>query len=60
MSMKKHRDKTEIGTVESGLRSSSQIRPVFKRKESNTAHHKKRELQTADRILLYMQEEEKY
>ena len=58
--MKKHRDKTEIGTVESGLKSSSPRRPLSKRQESNTAQHKKRQLQTADRILLYMQEEEKY
>ena len=58
--MKKDRHKTEIGTVESGLKSSSQLRPLFKRQDSNTAQHKKRELQTADRILLLMQEEEKY
>lgn len=58
--MKKHRDKTEIGTVENGLKSSSQLRPLFKRQESNSVQSKKRELQTADRILLYMQEEEKY
>ncbi|HEX5187024.1 MAG TPA: hypothetical protein VFV86_09060 [Nitrososphaeraceae archaeon] len=57
--MKKDRHKTEIGTVESGLKS-SQRRPLFNRQESNSAQGKKRELQTADRILLLMQEEEKY
>ena len=57
--MKKDRHKTEIGTVESGFKS-SQLRPLFNRQESNSAQGKKRELQTADRILLLMQEEEKY
>lgn len=58
--MKKDRHKTDIGTVESGLKSSSQRRPLFNRQESNSAQGKKRELQIADRILLLMQEEEKY
>jgi hypothetical protein len=57
--MKKHRDKIDIGAQESGEKS-LQIRPVFQGHDSNLVQSKKRELQTANKILLYMQEEEKY
>jgi hypothetical protein len=57
--MKNDKDKTEIGPGERELKS-SQRRSLFKRRESNSAQGRKRELQTADRILLLMQEEEKY
>jgi hypothetical protein len=59
MSMKKHRDKIDSGPRESGEKP-SQKRPPFPEHDSNLVLSKNRELQTANKILLYMQEEEKY
>ena len=58
-SMKKHRDKIDIGAQESGEKP-SQRRPLFQGCDSNLVQSKKLELQTANKILLYMQEVEKY
>ena len=58
-SMKKHRYKIDIGPRESGEKP-SQRRPLFQGLDPNLVLSKKRELQTANKILLYMQEEEKY
>jgi len=57
--MKKHRDKIDIGPRESGEKP-SQGRLLFQGLDSNLVLSKNRELQTANKILLYMQEEEKY
>ena len=57
--MKKHRDRIDTGAQESGEKP-SQRNPLFQGHHSNLVQSKKRELQTANKILLYMQEEEKY
>ena len=57
--MKKHRDKIDIGPRESGEKPSKR-RPLFQGHDSILIQSKKHELQTANKILLYMQEEEKY
>ncbi|MDF0681328.1 MAG: hypothetical protein P0116_10215 [Candidatus Nitrosocosmicus sp.] len=59
ISMKKHRDKIDIGPREIGEKP-SQRRPLLQGHHSNLVQLKKHELQTANKILLYMQEVEKY
>ena len=58
-SMKKYRDKIKNNTQASGEKSPQKNIGV-ERQRSNLCQIKKQELQTADKILLYMQEEEKY
>ena len=57
--MKKHRDKIKNGAQTSGEKS-PQKETNFEKRGSNLVQNKKHDLQIADKILLYMQEEEKF
>ena len=57
--MKKHRDKIKNGAQTSGEKS-PQKETNFEKRGSNLVQSKKHYLQIADKILLYMQEEEKF
>ena len=57
--MKKQRKKIKLGTV-GGEEKSLQKNSSLERQSSNPVHSQRHDLQTANKILQYMQEEEKY
>ena len=57
--MKKQRKKIKFGIV-GGEEKSLQKNSSIERQGSNPVHSKRHDLQTANKILQYMQEEEKY
>jgi hypothetical protein len=57
--MKNQRKKIKLGTV-GGEEKSLQKNSIMERQGSKLVHSQRHDLQTADKILQYMQQEEKY